>query len=233
MKWIMLLISPSEVWEGLKDTNWFVIPILVGLVSAFCSFYITIDPNVMYLKAETIVRLSRDNFFSLPEGEGIIRLAVTLGFILLPLWYIVRTVVSSMIARRILRDIDYKKFLLIFSLSLLPLVPLRLIILYFIRIKGLENLVDLRDLNVTLSPVLFYALNRDILKNDMLYTFLREISLENIWSMLVFAGLSSSEGIDVRRSIIVFLATLIIIRILEILWENYSYNIIWLLLVGG
>lgn len=233
MKWLILLISPSEAWKGFKDTNWLIIPILTGIVSALFSFYITMDPNVMYLKAETIVRLSRDNFFSLPEGEGVIRLAVTLGFVLLPLWYIARIVISSMIAKRMLRDVDYGKLLLIFSLSLLPLVPLRVIILYLIKVKGLDSLVDLRDLNVTLSPVLFYALNRDILKNDMLYTFLREISLENIWSMLVFVGVSSGEGIDTRRSIIVFLVTLLIIRILEILWENYSYNIIWFLLVGG
>ncbi|MCX7796827.1 MAG: hypothetical protein N2380_09975 [bacterium] len=233
MKWFMLLISPSEVWEDIKDTNWLIIPILVGTISALCSFYVTIDPNVMYHKAEAIVRLSHNTLFSLPEGEGVVRFAVSLGFILLPVWYIVRTVISSLIAKRILKDVDYKRLLFIFSLSLLPLIPLRLVILYFIKAKGLENLVDLKDLNITLSPVLFYALNRDMLKNDMLYTFLREISLENIWSMFVFIGLSSSEGMDARRSILVFLTTLIVVRVIEILWENYSYNIIWFLLVGG
>lgn len=233
MKWLMLLISPSEIGKDVKDTNWLIIPILVGVTSAFCSFYITSDPNVMYLKAETIVRLSHNTFFSLIEGENIIRLVVALSFIFLPLWYLVRTMVSSIVARRILKEVSYKKLLSFFSLSLLPLIPLKLIVLYFIKTKGLEGLVDLRDLNITLSPVLFYALNRDILKNDVLYIFLREVSLQNIWSMFVFVGLTSSEGIDSRRGILVFLLTLIVVRIIEILWENYSYNIIWFLLVGG
>lgn len=233
MKWLILLVSPSETWEYVKNTNWLVIPILVGILSALCSFYITIDPNVMYLKAETIVRLSSNSFFSLPEGEGIIKLSITLGFIMLPLWYIARTMISSMIAKRILKDIEYKKLLTIFSLSLLPIIPLRFIILYFIKVKGLKDLVDLRDLYITLSPVLFYALNRDVLKNDILYMLLREISLQNIWTMVIFASLSSKEGIDTRRGVFAFLTVLAVVRIIEVLWENYSYNIIWFLLVGG
>lgn len=233
MKWLMLLISPSEAWKDISDTNWLVIPILIGVISAFCSLYITLDPNVMYLKAETIVKLSRNGFFSLVEGENIIRLAITLGFISLPLWYVIRTMISSFVARLILKDIDFKKLLLFFSLSLLPLILLKLLVLYFIKAKGLESLVDLRDLNITLSPVLFYALNRDILKNDVLYMFLKEISLENIWSMFVFIGLASSENMDTKHNILAFLTALVVVRIIEILWENYGYNIIWFLLVGG
>jgi len=233
MKWIMLLISPSEVWLKVKDTNWLIIPVLVGIISALCNFYITVDPHVIYLKSEVIVRLARDNSFTLPEGEGVIKLALTLSFILLPLWHIFRTLISSAIVKRIFNDIDYNKLLLIFSLSLLPLIPIRLITTYFIKSKGLEGLVDLRDLNITLSPVLFYALNRDILKNEALYLFLREISLQNIWCMSIFVGLSSKENVSSKYSILMFLIPLVILRMIEILWENYSYNIIWFLLVGG
>lgn len=233
MKWVILLFCPSEVWSDLRDSSWLIVPVLVGLISALCNFYITMDPNVLYLKSETIVRLTRNSLFTLPEGEGVIRLAVILSFVVLPVWYIIRTLIGTAIARRILRDIEYNKLLLIFSLSLLPLIPVRLIITYFLKAKGLENLVDLRDLNVSLSPVIFYALNRDILRNDTLYIFLREINLQNIWSMGIFAGISSREGISPKYSISIFLVYLVIVRAMEILLENYGYNIIWFLLVGG
>ncbi|MGC8971234.1 MAG: hypothetical protein ACP5K2_03400 [bacterium] len=234
MKWIMLLISPSEAWPKFKNTSWLIVPILVGIASALCNFYITVDPNVIYLKSEVIVRLTHNNYFTLPEGEGVIKLALTLSFVLLPLWYIFRILIESIIVKRIFNeDIDYGRLLLIFSLSLLPLIPIRLVTTYFLKIKGLESLADLRDLNITLSPVLFYALNRDILRNDTLYLFLREVSLQNIWCMGIFVGTSSKEGISPRYSIFMFLIPLLVVRSIEILWENYSYNIIWFLLVGG
>jgi len=233
VKWVILLFSPSEVWADLRDTNWLIVPVLVGVISALCNFYITMDPNVLYLKSEAIVRLTRNSLFTLPEAEGVIRLVVILSFVVLPVWYIIRTLIGTAITRRILKNVEYNRLLLIFSLSLLPIIPVRLIITYFLKVKGLENLVDLRDLNISLSPVIFYALNRDILRNDTLYIFLREINLQNIWSMGIFAGLSSREGINPKYSISIFLICLIIVRAIEILLENYSYNIIWFLLVGG
>lgn len=233
MKWLLLLFSPSTVWNRVKDANWIVIPILVGLVSALSNLYISRDPQVMYLKSETILRLTRDEFFTLPEGEWVIRLVITLGFVLLPLWYTIRVIITGRIARLVFRDIDYRKILLILSLSILPIIPVRLILTWFLKAKGLSGLSDLSDLNLTLGPTVFYAFNRDMLRNDFLFLFLREINLLNIWSAIIFVSLFLQEDVSVRYSLPVYLVCLTIIRLIEIIWERYGYNIIWFFLVGG
>lgn len=233
MKWLLLLFSPSTVWNRVKDANWIVIPILVGLVSALSNLYISRDPQVMYLKSETILRLTRDEFFTLPEGEWVIRLVITLGFVLLPLWYTIRVIITGRIARLVFRDIDYRKILLILSLSILPIIPVRLILTWFLKAKGLSGLSDLSDLNLTLGPTVFYAFNRDMLRNDFLFLFLREINLLNIWSAIIFVSLFLKEDVSVRYSLPVYLVCLTIIRLIEIIWERYGYNIIWFFLVGG
>ncbi|HON72507.1 MAG TPA: hypothetical protein PK512_04180, partial [bacterium] len=78
MKWLIFLISPSGTWGRVRDSNWVFIPLIVGLVSALSNFYITNNPQVIYIKAETILKLSRDSLFTLPEGEGVIRLVTSL-----------------------------------------------------------------------------------------------------------------------------------------------------------
>lgn len=233
MKYLLLLFSPSSVWDRIKEDDWITIPILVGLVSALNNLYISKDPQVMYLKSEAILRLARDEFFTLPEGEGIIRLTLTLSFILLPLWYMIRVVITGQITRLVFREIDYREILVISSLSILPVIPIRLILTWFLQSKGLDGLSDLNDLNLTLGLTIFYAFNRDILKNDLLFLSLREINLLNIWSTIIFVSLFLRKGISVRYSLPVYLICITVVRLIEILWERYGYNIIWFFLVGG
>lgn len=233
MKWLILLISPSSVWVKLRDSNWISIPILVGLVSALSNFYITRNPEVMYLKSQAILRLARSEFFTLPEGESIIRFAITLSFILLPLWYILRVIITGYITKLVIKNIDYKRVLLISSASILPLILVRIILTWFLEAKGFSSLSDLTDLNLTLGPVVFYAFNRDILKNDILFSVLREINLANIWSLAIFVSLLSQEKVSARYSFPISLVCISFTRVIEIIWEKYSYNIIWFFLFGG
>ena len=233
MKWLIFLISPSGTWGRVRDSNWVFIPLIVGLVSALSNFYITNNPQVIYIKAETILKLSRDSLFTLPEGEGVIRLVTSLDFLLLPLWYTAIVILAGYMTKLMVKNIDYKKVMLISSLSILPVIPVKIILTWFLQSKGLNYLTDLRDLNLTLGPTVFSVFNRDMIRNDTLYLFLREINLLNIWSMIIFVSLLSHEKVSIKYGVPIFLASLSIVRFIGILWERYGYNIIWFFLVGG
>ncbi|MGC9063979.1 MAG: hypothetical protein ACP5JL_04810, partial [bacterium] len=139
MSWFYFLISPYSEWGKIRLKRWYVLPILVGIISSICNMAVSSHREVLYLKAESIIRMCPT--LTLPEGEALIRLVITLAFLLLPLWCIVKVFIISKVIRVGVKDIDYDKILLISSLSLLPILFSNLISTYLLLAKGFDGLV--------------------------------------------------------------------------------------------
>jgi hypothetical protein len=231
MNWLYFLISPYKEWEGIRLKRWYIIPILVGVVSAICNMIVSSNIEVLYLKAETFIRMSPN--LTLPEAEAIVRLIISLSFLSLPLWAIIKVFIISKIMENGIKEIDYNKILLILSMSLLPILLSNLISTYLLLAKGFNGLVDLRDLDIILAPTIFSPLNREMLNNDLLFMLIREINIGNIWSIIILVSVFKAEGINSRRALGLFIVALGLIRIIEISYQMNSYKILWFIFIGG
>jgi hypothetical protein len=231
MSWLYFLISPYKEWEKIRLKKWYNIPILAGLVSAICNFIISSNREVLYLKAETIIKMSPN--LTLPEAEALVRLIISLTFLSLPLWAIIKAFIISKVMETGIKEIDFNKMLVISSMSLLPILLSSLISTYLLIVKGFNGLVDLRDLNITLGPTIFSPLNRGMLNNDFLFMLIREINIANIWSIIILVSVLKAEGINSRRGLGLSIVALGLVRAIEIICQMNSYKILWFIFIGG
>lgn len=211
--------------------RWYTIPILVGIISAICNMVVSSHREVLYLKAETIIKMSPN--LTLPEGEALIRLIITLAFISLPLWYITRAFIISKVMEIGVKEIAYKKILIVSSLSLLPVLVSNLICTYLLLAKGFNGLVDLKDLDIMLAPTIFSPLNRDMLNNDLLFMLIREINISNIWSIIMLVSRFKTEGVEPRKTLGLAMLALGLVRTIEIVYQMNSSKILWFIFIGG
>lgn len=198
---VNIIIEPGKVFNHIKEKNDWWIPFILVVVVALIATFIT-APAINRITAQMIAESGFDR--EIPAVFGIIRF-IAIPVSILILWFII-SVIFWMLANSFGGNWDFIKALDLFAYASVVGVIKSIITVTVLLIRGLENIVTLRDIGIATGLTLFFQP-----ENPRLYAFVSGIDIFEIWIYtLVAFGISEIAGISKKKAAISSILTFIV-----------------------